>query len=203
MELIHPSYKKQWNSQLSMVFASASRVFSFGVFLSAISVWLFFYWHAPHFSYQLNITEQDIVLAYHRLIWSDVGILLISGLYTIFSTMRFGLRWNLGEFALTSFFLGLCVPIIAAQPWYHSITHGSLPLDHFFLVIFMSLFSDIIIQIIMRDEDEKTSEVSRFLIVFFVAFISLFFLSGLCFHSTTDKALSTSYQRAMHMQKTP
>ncbi len=176
--------------------------FSTGAFLSGITVLLFLFWHNPNFFHPQNILERNIEENYHWAILSEVFIVLFSGAYTIFLTMR--LRLGLvGDFPLTLFFLGFSIPLMMTQLWYYMITQQSSHIDKVFVFVSFGISFDGIFLMLGKENDlDNTIAYIQSFIFLIVLLLTLPMVLGHDVHRV-ESHLEWLYKEAKSLPKTP
>ena len=184
-------------------FAKASRVLSFGIFLSGIAVLLFLLHNDPHFIHPQNFLEQYISKNYHSAVLNDMIITLLSGAYTLFSTIFFRLSWRVGVFSITIFLLGLAIPLFILQPWYSQITGERLHIDVAIVFVIVGIFFDsLAIATLVQSDDSCGRE--EFLGIYFSISLVLLIILGIIMNHNSDRAkvqLQQVYKEAMTFPK--
>ncbi len=183
--------------------ARATRILCFGMLLSGVAILFFILWHNPHFPHPQNFLERYISKNYRGDIISDMGIILLSGAYILFSTISFRLRWSVGMFSITLFFLGLAIPLLIAQTWYVRITGVPLHVDVAVAFVFLGILFDIVAIMHMAQSDENNDQevFLEAVLVFSALLLSVFAL--VMYHDSehADVHLRQAYQEAKSFPK--
>ncbi len=171
MECVEICHKE--NAWLSESLVRISRWFFFGAFLSGITVLFFLLWNSPNFPHTQNFLERYIEKNYHWAILSEMVIVLLSGAYTLFSTIRSRSGW-IGGFVLTPFFLGLSISLIITKPWFYNITQENSRMDKAIFFAFLAIFLDGFLMIQAAEDEENFDKETAFTGIF--SFLILLFL---------------------------
>ncbi len=171
MELATESFSDIDKAWLLENLAKAARVWFFGMLLSGITVLFFILQHSPHFPHPQNFLEKYVAKNYHWALLCNLSIILLSGASILFTTIKFRLGWKIGMFSITLFLLGIFIPPLATQTWYHHITQEHPHMDVILLFAFLGIICDYLVAVQVEKLEESSEKGSYWLGILFVIFI--------------------------------